>query len=363
MDYMHATSLSAELHIARSLDEQLVAARKVQRGAEHRLAVLLAEVADTGGFRLLGYASIEQYAMAALELTSRVARDLLRIGRSMPELPRLNAALAAGEVDWTKAREVVRVATAETDASWTERAQTMSARVIEREVAAARIGDPAPVGDPDPELRPARARVAFEMEAADADVLYQALAVLRARSDLGREEIDDGALLACMARQIIATADPGETPSGERYRIVLQQCPSCERFDALDAEVSETIAAEAAGDAEIIDMQPGTAEGHATRAIPPVLRRKVLHRAKWKCEVPDCRNRLWLDVHHTEPWVECRTHELAKLLVVCCAHHRAIHNGFLSVSVRPDGCVAVEHADGRKSVGPAREVRRKNSVP
>ncbi len=190
---MHATRPSPELDLARSLDARLVAARKVQRGAEHRLAILLAELADTGGHRLLGYASIEQYAMAALELTSRVARDLLRIGRSMPELPRLNAALAAGEVDWTKAREVVRVATAETDASWTERAKTMSARVIEREVAAARIGDPAPTGDPDPELRPARARHSFEMEAADAEVLYQALALLRARSDLRREEIDDGA--------------------------------------------------------------------------------------------------------------------------------------------------------------------------
>ncbi len=358
MAFVLPTFLSPELDVARSLDVRLVAARKVQRGAEHRLAILLAELADTAGFRLLGYASIEQYAMAALELTSRVTRDLLRIGRSMPELPRLNAALAAGEVDWTKAREVVRVATAETDGSWTERAKTMSARVIEREVAAARIGDPAPTGEPDAELRLARARICFELEAADADVLYQALSLLRARSDLGREEIDDGALLACMARQIIATADPGETPTGERYRIVLQQCPSCERFDAPAAEVSETIAAEAACDAEIIDMQPGPSEGRATRAIPPVLRRKVLHRAGWKCEVPDCRNRLWLDVHHTEPWSECRTHDFAKLIVVCGAHHRAIHNGFLSVSVRPDGCAAVEHADGRKSVGPTRALRR-----
>ncbi len=133
-----------------------------------------------------------------------------------------------------------------------------------------------------------------------------------------------------------------------------RRCRRRKRFDAPDAEVSETIAGEAACDAEIIDMQPGPTGGHSSRAIPPVLRRKVLHRAGWKCEVPDCRNRLWLDVHHTEPWVECRTHDFGKLLVVCGAHHRAIHNGYLSVSVRPDGCVVVEHADGRKSVGPAR---------
>ena len=324
---MHATFRSPELDLARSLDERLVAARKVQRGAEHRLALLLAELADTGGFRVLGYASIEQYPTAALELTSSVARDLVRIGRSVAELPRLNAALAAGEVDWTKAREVVRVATAETDGSWTERAKTVSARVIEREVAAARIGDAARCGDPDRELRPARSRLTFEMEAAE------------------------------------PTETPTVTPTGERYRIVLQQCPSCQRFDAPDAEVSDTIASEAACDAELIDMQPGPHAGHATRAIPPVLRRKVLHRAGWKCEVPACRNRLWLDVHHTEPWSECRRHAFGKLLVVCGAHHRAIHYGFLSVSVQPDGRVAAEHADGRALVGPAREFHRASSVP
>ena len=66
---MHATSLSPELDVARSLDARLVAARKAQRGAEYCLAILLAELADTSGHRLLGYASIEQYAMARVHAT------------------------------------------------------------------------------------------------------------------------------------------------------------------------------------------------------------------------------------------------------------------------------------------------------
>lgn len=354
---MHDFAPADELPLAQSLDQRLMAARKAQRGAEHRLAVLLAEFADGGFFRVLGYASLGQYAMGALELTSRTARDLLRIGRCLPDLPVLDAALADGSVDWTKAREVVRVATAATDGSWTERAKTVSARVIEREVAAARIGDAAPVGDPEPNPRPARYRVVFEMEAADAEVLHQALSVLRVRSDLGREEIDDGALLAGMARTVIAGDVPAETPTGERYRIVLQQCPSCERFDAPDGDVSDTVAAEASCDAEVIDMRPGPGEGHATRAIPPVLRRKVLHRAGWKCEVPGCRNRTWLDVHHSQPWAECRTHDPANLLVLCCSHHRAIHLGFLSVEVTSDDRIVVEHGDGRRLVGLVRDGR------
>ena len=45
-------------------------------------------------------------------------------------------------------------------------------------------------------------------------------------------------------------------------------------------------------------MRPGPDQGHASRVNAPVLRRKLLHRAGWKCEVPGCTNRLWLDVHH-----------------------------------------------------------------
>ena len=89
-------------------------------------------------------------------------------------------------------------------------------------------------------------------------------------------------------------------------------------------------------------------------AIPPVLRRKVLHRAGWRCEVPECRNRLWLDVHHTEPWADAERHEFDKLLVLRSSHHRAVYLGYLAVEVRPDGRVAVAHGVGRRLVGGVR---------
>ena len=340
------------LSLARTIDQQLIDARRTQRGAEHRIAVLLAEMADGALHRTLGYASVEQYAAGRLELTTRMTREFVRIGRAIAELPVLNAALAEGVVDWTKAREVVRVATPATESAWTRRAKMQTARVIEKEVAAARIGDAPPSGESVPALGPARRRLVFECEATDAEAVLQALALLRARTDLSPVEIDDGALLAEMARAVITQGEVAA--SGERYRVVLQTCPRCEQFSAPDAEVSDTVAAEASCDAEVVDMRPGPREGHATRAIPPVLRRKVLHRAGWRCEVPECRNRLWLDVHHTEPWADAKRHDFEKLLVLCSSHHRAVHLGYLAVEARRDGRVAVEHGDGRRVVGSGR---------
>ena len=339
---------------ARELHRQLVSVRRAERGMQHRIAVLLTEMADGGLFRLLGYISVEQYADHVLEIDFRKARDLLRVGRSLSELPALNEALASGDVDWTKAREIVRVATHDTDRAWTDRAKSESARVIERDVSIAHRGDAPPEGNPDPLKKPARTRVTFEMETADAEMLRAALAVLRHQADLNATELEDGALLAAMARRVIHQAEPVDCPTGERYQIVLHECVRCREMETPASEVSDTIAAESACDAVIVEMRPGPNQGHATRAIAPALRRKLEFRANGNCEIPDCVCKLWLDIHHVDGWAQTKTHPPDRLLVVCSAHHRAIHEGNLSVALGPDLRVCVEHGDGRRKQGPPR---------
>ena len=365
-----ASEPTGALASARDLDAQLVAACRVERGAQHRLAILLAEMADSGLFRVLGYTSIEKYAEIVLDIGFRVARDLLRIGRSLSELPALNAALASGDVGYSKAREIVRVATTETDALWTAHAKLASTREIERDVSVARRGELPPSGKSAPHRRPARSRVTFEMEAADREILVRALALLRQQTGVSASEVEDGVLLAGLARQFVQQVEPvpsatdasfgspsGAPPKsagGERYTFVIRHCPSCDEVCGAVAEVSDSIRAEAACDAEIIDMRPGPAHGNATRAIAPKLRRSVLHRAGEHCEVPGCTNHLWLDIHHVDGWAQTKLHAPDRLLVVCSAHHRAIHEGNLSVDIGLDLAVFVEHADGRRNEGPAR---------
>ena len=131
---------------AKELHARLLSARRQLRRAERELALLLAEIADEEHFRALGYVSLTEYAAATLELSARQTRDLLLLGRRLPGLPVLDKALAEGSIDWSKARELARVVTAETEAGWVARAQTQTARVIEREVAAAVAGGVAPAG-------------------------------------------------------------------------------------------------------------------------------------------------------------------------------------------------------------------------
>ncbi len=334
---------------AQSLHQRILAQRVAHRQAEHQLAVLLAELSDRRLFAELGYASVGEYGVEVLDLPKRTTRDLVRIGRRLDELPALAAALSAGELDWTKAREVVSIATPETAAAWVARALTVSSRVLEREVAHARVGELPPAEGVPPERGPERVRVVLEMQASDAEVLYQAIALCRAQSDLDREELDDGALLAMIANNYVhAAAAREDTPTGERYRIVVHQCPDCGHAESPHHDVADTVVAEATCDAEVVDMRPGESEGHAERIIPPVARRKLLHRAGWRCEVPGCCNRLWLDVHHLQARAEGGGNEAANLVVLCCAHHRAVHLGGLALARERGGGVRVTHREGRR---------------
>ncbi len=338
---------------ANTLHENLLANRRAHRQREHQLAVLLAEMADRRLYAELGYASVFDYADRVLDLPARQARDLIRIGRHLPDLPTLAAALADGHLGWTKAREVVSVATPETEAAWVARAVAVPSRVLEQQVARARVGELPPEVPPDPERGPERRRVAFDIQAADLEVLRQALGLMRAQLGVDAAEVDDGVLVAELARQFLdRQAEPSDPPTGERYRVVIQTCPECGDTHAPLDDVSDTVAAEAACDAEVIDMAPGPTQARSTRVIAPVLRKKLLNRAKWRCEVPGCCGRLWLDVHHLRARADGGGNGVRNLVVLCSGHHRAVHAGGLALERDPDERMIVTHRNGESRRGP-----------
>ena len=342
--------MNPELELALALSERLVAARCSQRRAEFELAVLLAELVAGEHFRPLGYASMEEYASIVLDLTARQARDLLRIGKALPGLPKLQATLAAGQLDWTKARELVRVLVSDTEDAWIERAKSVPSRILELQVASRHKGQLPPTGD-EPTGEDQLRHFSVKLESADYDLVRTCLAEARMDVDLNPEELDDGDLTATIFREWLTMREGrAAVASDSRYRVTVELCPSCAAAHVGSAAVSETIAAEMTCDAELVDLRPGPTAGRVTRTIPPAVRRKVLGRAKGRCEVPQCRNKLHLDVHHVHARALGGTHDPAKLVCLCDGHHRAVHRGYLALERRADGTIEVRRA-GDASLG------------
>jgi 5-methylcytosine-specific restriction endonuclease McrA len=338
---MHA--VHHHLAEARDLDRRILETHAQLSRAERDLALLLAELADKRHYFDLGYANVGQYAEVKLSLEPRKTRGLVRIGRALPDLPVMDQALASGALCWTKARELLAVITPEVEAAWVELACQSTSRELERAVAANRPGEP-PSGDAVKEAGPVR--LSFDMEPVEAEQVRTLLAALRAAAGVSRDEVGDGTLLAQVATRVLDELDSTEAPTGERFRVVIEHCPSCGRTTAPEAEVSETHVGQACCDAEILEMREGPTRGYVSRTIPPATRRAVLQRDRHRCQVPGCTNRLWLDIHHLEYFHDGGNHSESNLLTVCCTHHQLVHDGLLGIERDAEG-LEFRFGDGR----------------
>ena len=104
----------------------LLAADRATDQARHCAVLWFGEILRRGLFRELGYSSMPQYAKTALGFSASKTTDFMTLARKLDALPAVRASLAAGRIGYTKAREVVKVATPRTDAGWDEAARTES---------------------------------------------------------------------------------------------------------------------------------------------------------------------------------------------------------------------------------------------
>ncbi len=90
----------------------------------HQCAVLwFGEVMRRRLFRDLGCSSINQYAIQKLGFSKSRTDDFVRLARQLENLPAVREAVANGELGYTKTREIVSVATPETQVPWLEAAK------------------------------------------------------------------------------------------------------------------------------------------------------------------------------------------------------------------------------------------------
>ena len=259
-------------------------------------------------------------------------------------LPELNAALQEGALSWSAVRELTRVATPENQAEWLTVARGKTQRQIEQLVAGRKPGD-----GPNSPAGPARHVLRFEVSADTLATFRDAMAKLRR---MASESLDDDAALLLLARHVLgAPSDDGRSA----YQIALTACEHCERgFQQSQGELLEVDSASremAECDAQRIgsvdtSAHVGKVPARAKQSIPPKTRRLVLRRDHGRCTVPGCTHSSFVDVHHLDLRSEGGKHDPDRLVVLCGAHHRALHRGQLQISGSVSQGLAFKHADG-----------------
>jgi hypothetical protein len=324
------------------------------------LAALRAEV-----HARLGLGSFVEYVERLFGSAPRETGERLRVARALEELPETARALQEGRLCWSAVRELSRIVVPETEQAWLEAVEHKTVRQIERMVSGRAVGD-RPEDPPKDEARTHVLR--FEVSAETYATWREAVGLLREQAGGGLDE--DAALLA-MARQILA--GPGDEGRAS-YQIAMTVCRGCgQGFQEARGEevaVDDAVVEMASCDAQHIGELPccetqgahpgADASPHvgstslvgrgkrAAQSIPPATRRFVMRRERGRCIVPGCRCAVFLDVHHLKARAEGGDHDPDRLVLLCAAHHRAVHLGLLIIEGTVSSGLRFFHADGRR---------------
>jgi hypothetical protein len=348
---------------------RLTDALKALRSAESRVVLWFAEVLQRKLFREMGYSSIFQYAELALGFSQAKTYQFMKLAQSLEQLPVLREEIAAERMPWTKAREIVKVASPRTERRWIEAARKSSNRKLEREVSKARAhcrsqsnsaSDLSQVALPQEALnQPERQtssdgdrdglpcdssqKVSLSFSPEDfarfEALLEAAIKSRRIEGDCRREAV----VLAALEDMLAA---PPQVPAANRARgvtrvksvsskqIIIYKCETCGGGKVASSRgrlpLSRASLAAAECDARL-RRHPGTGNGvtgprSRNRAtIPPTMRRSVLDRDGHRCQAPACRHTRFLEVHHIKSRKTGGTNRVENLITLCSACHKLVH--------------------------------------
>jgi hypothetical protein len=329
---------AAWLHAA--LTARLAELRQAERSALLHFATIHREQL----YRELGYASIHAYGREGLGFSERKLSAFVRLSEALEQLPATRAAVAAGALPWTKARELIAVATPATEDRWLAEAGSTSRRELERKVRAARARPAArrqaAAGQPALSLAPTPAETArAELEAATplrltlsftAEQYARWEALIESLRKAGHSQPREELLLAALAdldpegRAEAAGTRPRGRAAASPFQVILRRCPDCGTTMQVTSRgeqpLSRATAERAACDAD--ELAPG---GELQRSVTPALRRRILARDGHRCRVLGCGGTRFLEVHHLKPRAAGGGQEAANLVTLCARCHQLLH--------------------------------------
>jgi hypothetical protein len=327
------------------------------------------------------------------------AREKVRVAHALEKLPRVAAAMARGELSYSKARALTRVACAQTEEYFLSIALHGTAAHVEKLVRhyrraqeaaelsreacqhanrkvtyfydydgslilkgrlPAEIGalvvkaldaavDDSPVRDVSAETPAQPAAYGLVVQASEERPSWGA----RRADALGRiaeSFLQHGAeaLSSGDRQQIVVHVDVETLRDGGAGRCELEDGPS------LAVETVRRLACDASI-VSVVENEQGEPLniGRKTRSVPPAIRRALNARDRG-CRFPGCSNTRYVDAHHIQHWAHGGETKLSNLVQLCRFHHRQVHEGRVVVQRLDDGAVRFLRPDGRSfdSVAP-----------
>jgi len=330
------------------LGERIAETAAVLDATEHTLLTDIREFDAIGGWHRQGALSCAHWLSWRIGLALPAAREKVRVGRALADLPLIDDALRAGSISYSKVRAMTRVATSANEAELLSMARHSTAAELERICRLLRGVQTDPVT-----ARAAEDRRWVRRRATD-DGLVKIEALLPAEEaelvlkaiDVSAEDRDRADGLVAMAEATVRGDAPNRSPVDVTVHV--DAATLLGHFDdgtAISAETSRRLCCDA-GIVPMLDDADGKPldVGRKTRAIPPALRRALLAR-DGGCQFPGCTHRRFVDAHHVVHWADDGETSLGNTLLLCRRHHVYVHEYGYTIE-RSDAGVVVRDPGG-----------------
>lgn len=292
------------------------------------LGRLLLAIERTDAYLDHGCSGGVHYAVVQLGFPVRKARALLLVSRELEALPLLRHLANHGEIEWSKLREIVRVATPETERCWAQLCHDHSYAEIENMVARCRRGD-LPPERPTTSLA-ARSELRCHFEPDQMAVLERGLQLMC--------QLSGRVISMAEAIELLFAEKLAERPVDELQlqRVRRRATKDLRWIDLINAETEKC-----PDNSEIEIVNPHS------RIPTPAQRRKLLRRDGHRCSVPGCQNTIWLDVHHIIHYADGGLTIPENLITLCCKCHKNVHENHLKIVGRAPHGVRFLNREGK----------------
>ena len=335
--------------------------------ATYELLALIREFDERAGFLKWGFESCAAWLAWRCDFSAATAREKVRAARALKTLPVVTRAFAAGELSWSKVRELTRVADERNEATLVEFAlQHTSAHVAER-CRELRMGDAASIDI---------AEKAFDRRAlrvhrnAERGMLSITIDLPLEAGELVDKALDKARDDACFEIPDLVDTSWSKRQADAFVNLIkeyLHGADGAVRSDnyLVTVHVDHAALSGAAGrsslpieavkrlccDSHAViltedDKGEPLSIGRKARTVPKAIERAVRARDRNRCTFPGCRNKRFLDCHHVEHWANGGETSVNNLLLLCTRHHTLVHEGGFRIEkdfndawffVRPDG--------------------------
>jgi hypothetical protein len=353
----------------------------------HQLLTRIRRFDEIDGWFRQGAMSCAHWLTWRIGLDRGAAREKVRVARALGVLPRIDAAFAAGRLSYAKVRAITRVAKTENEERLLDVSLAATGAQLERICRGLRQAT-ATETDMAKE-RYVRARelgnglVKLEVVVTpdEAGLIIEAIEHARNAITPTKPEVDVAereakaapdthvkppvaprpsaadALVHIASTVLNGGDETAEGGSPERCQIVIHVDRQLTAEDGVlnarledgthvSAETLRRVCCDGGVVVAAVDAQGAVLDvGRRTRAIPTAIRRALWIRDQG-CRFPGCMNQRYLHGHHVKHWLHGGPTSLDNLVLLCSFHHRLLHESGFTVTLLPDGEVAVRTPEG-----------------